>query len=159
MTSGADAWLVDERWFKAYPLGADTTLGRGAENTIILRDPAVSRLHAEIKKHQSGYVLHTYGSSGTKLNGIRVDAESPLQESDVIEIAFTTLRFTMQAPTGEMFVVPRDIATSGDRHEAATRATLHAMHPVAIASRWRSYWHLLLGALLVIFVLAICAGR
>ena len=38
MTSGADAWLVDERWFKAYPLVVDTsfvTLNGSFSNVVI----------------------------------------------------------------------------------------------------------------------------
>ena len=27
MTSGANAWLIDQRWAKAYPLSETTTIG------------------------------------------------------------------------------------------------------------------------------------
>lgn len=154
MTSGADAWLVDERWFKAYPLSADnTTIGRGAQCMIILLDPAVSRVHAEVKHEETGYVLYARGASGTKLNGTRVSAASLLQEGDIIEIAFSTLRFTMNAPTGEMFVVKRDTATTLDQFEIPTRATLHAMHPITLLSRGRRHWHFVVGILLIIALL------
>jgi hypothetical protein len=159
MTSGAEAWLVDERWFKAYPLADETTIGRGSESTIIVRDPAVSRHHADVKKEPGGYVLHAFGSSGVKVNGLRVSTEFTLQEGDVVEIAFTSLRFTTKAPTNEMFVLPRDTPTILDQMtEGPTRATLRAIHRSAIVRGWRRYWHviaivvLLLGLLL--FVLA-----
>jgi pSer/pThr/pTyr-binding forkhead associated (FHA) protein len=158
MTSGADAWLVDERWFKAYPLVEDTTIGRGAQCVIILRDPAVSRVHAEVKREHNEYVLYAQGSSGTKVNGARVTSATLLQEGDVVEIAFTTLRFTRHAPTGEMFVVPRDAATTSDRNEIPTRATLHALHPITIVSRWPRYWRIIVMASLILLVFAICAG-
>lgn len=154
MTSGADSWLVDEHWFKAYPLTDDTTIGRGPDSTIIVRDPAVSRTHAEVKRDADGYyVLSSHGSSGTKLNGEPLAAHRRLQEGDVIEIAFSSLRFTTHAPTGEMFVVPRDTATSSDRHEVPTRATLHAMHPITLVSRWRRHWRLAVGLLLLLALL------
>jgi pSer/pThr/pTyr-binding forkhead associated (FHA) protein len=157
MTSGAQAWLIDQRWAKAYPLAEITSIGRGAESTIVLRDPAVSRRHAEITREGDAYVLRAMGSAGTTLNGVRVATDCVLQENDLIEIAFTILRFTQLAPTGEMFVVPRDSVYSRDRINVPTRATLHRLHPITLISRWQRYWHLLLGLLLVILALAICA--
>jgi pSer/pThr/pTyr-binding forkhead associated (FHA) protein len=133
------AWLVDERWAKAYPLGDEVTIGRGSVNTIILRDPAVSRMHAEIKRESGNYVLHAHGSSGTKVNGIRVGDTYDLREGDVVEIAFSTLRFTTRAPTNEMFVIPRDTPTYVDSHETPTRMTLRAIDRRNIARGWRRF--------------------
>jgi hypothetical protein len=133
----ASAWLIDERWAKAYPLGKDLTIGRGSENTIILRDPAVSRLHADVKNEGGNFVLHDHGSSGTKVNGVRVGAECELHEDDVIEIAFSKLRFTRKAPTTEMFVIPRDVPIAGDEQDVPTRMTLHALDPITLVSRFR----------------------
>jgi len=153
MTSGADAWLVDERWFKAYPLVGDTTIGRSANCTIILRDPAVSRVHAEVKKQANGYVLQHRGSAVTTLNETRVTAERVLHEGDVIDIGVTTLRFTMSAPTGEMFLVSRDYAVPSDKAEAPTRPTLHAMHPITLVSRISVFWRRILIAILLLAML------
>lgn len=151
MTSGADAWLVDERWFKVYPIVGDTTIGRSAKCTIILRDPAVSRVHAEVIRRPNGYALRAHAA--TTLNGAEVSAESLLQEGDVIDIEVTTLRFTMSAPTGEMFLVSRDYPTPKDREEAPTRPTLHAMHPITIASRVPVFWRRILIAVLLVGLL------
>src|SRR6185503_6536939 len=84
MTSGADAWLVDDRWGKAYPLTADTTIGRGSSSAIILRDPAVSRHHATVKRRGIEYVLVVETNAGTNLNGVAATGETVLQEGDVI---------------------------------------------------------------------------
>ena len=135
--TGTSAWLVDERWAKAYPLGADVTIGRGSDNTIILRDPAVSRLHAEVKKAGASFVLRAYGSSGTNVNGIRVGGDYELREGDVVEIAFSKLRFTTKAPTNEMLVIPRDEPTAVDEQDVPTRMTLHALDPITLVSRFR----------------------
>lgn len=143
MTPGhATAWLVDERWAKAYPLGEATTIGRGVESTIILRDPAVSRLHAEVRKEPGAadaYVLNAHGSTGTTLNGLPVAGECRLAEGDVVEIAFSRLRFTTKAPTNEMFVIPRDAPTPLDANEGPTRAT-RAINPAAIVGASRRQW-------------------
>jgi hypothetical protein len=163
VTSGAEAWLVDERWFKAYPLVDETTIGRGSKCSIILRDPAVSRVHAVVSKHRSGYRVNPEGASGTKLNGNSIVTPVLLQEGDVLEIAYTSLRFTTKAPTGEMFVVSRDYPTHIDRLEPPTRDTLHAMHPITLMSRSRVYWKRIAVAVLLVamllFLLAIMRLR
>src|SRR5688572_21291207 len=70
MTSGADAWLVDDRWGKAYPLtDQETTIGRGQPSAIIIRDPAVSRVHASVRRRGVEFVLSVTGSAGTSVNG------------------------------------------------------------------------------------------
>jgi FHA domain-containing protein len=154
MTSGAEAWLVDERWFKAYPLADETTIGRGVENTIIVRDPAASRHHADVKREPAGYVLHAFGSSGVKVNGLRVSTEFTLQEGDVVEIAFTSLRFTTKAPTNEMFVLRRDTPTILDQMlEGPTRATIEALNRSALAQGWRRYWHVIAIVVLILAML------
>lgn len=145
MTRGTPAWLVDQRWLKAYPLGEDTTIGRGARSTIILRDPAVSRTHAKVKRVGDGYLLIVVGASGTKINGLNADPESILHEGDVVEISFTSLQFTMRAPTVEMLVLPRDTPTPIDSQEGPTRATLRAVKRTEIfgdpVPAVRRLWH------------------
>lgn len=153
MTSGADAWLVDERWFKAYPIVGDTTIGRSGKCTIILRDPAVSRVHAEVRKQSTGYLLLVRGSSPTSLNGTRVTTESLLHEGDVIDVGVNSLRFTMSAPTGEMFVVSRDYPVASDRAEVPTRPTLHALHPITLVSRVSVFWRRVLIVLVILGML------
>jgi hypothetical protein len=155
MTSGAEAWLVDDRWGKAYPLSEDTTIGRGSANAVILRDPAVSRQHATVRRRGMQYVLEVATNAGTTLNGTPVTGETTLQEGDVIDIALTSLRFTQRAPTGEMFIVSRDYPALG--REGPTRPTLHSMHPITLYSRARGYWHLALALMLTIAILALCA--
>ena len=77
-----------------------------------------------------------------------------LQEGDVLEIAFTSLRFTSKAPTGEMFVISRDYPTNIDRLEPPTRDTLHAMHPITLMSRSRVYWKRIAIVVLLLVMLA-----
>jgi pSer/pThr/pTyr-binding forkhead associated (FHA) protein len=122
----AGAWLVDDRWSKAYALTGETHIGRGVGSSIILRDPVISRRHASVVMHMDGYMLQALGSAGTKVNGANVETQCVLREGDIIEIANTKLRFTMMAPTGEMFVVARDTPTTIDRTEGPTRATVKA---------------------------------
>ena len=153
-----DAWLVDDRWSKAYALGTQTHIGRGSDSSIILRDPVISRRHASVFKDGDSYVLNPFGAAGTKLNGVLQEVPCVLKEGDRIEIAFTTLRFTMMAPTGEMFIVARDTPTLIDRQEGPTRATLTA--PV-VRSAWlaRHPMKLLIAAIVAILLLAFLLAR
>ena len=133
------AWLVDERWAKAYPLSEVCTIGRGEHNTVILRDPAVSRLHAEIRKDAGSYVLHAQGASGTRVNGLGIGDTCQLHDGDVIEIAFSMLRFTTRPPTTEMVVIPRDTPTYVDSTETPTHAKLRAADRRGVLRAWRRF--------------------
>jgi hypothetical protein len=156
--SGAEAWLVDERWFKAYPLTTETTIGRASDSTIILRDPAVSRHHADVMKGPAGYVLYAFGSSGVKVNGMRVSDKCMLREGDVVEIAYTTLRFTTKAPTNEMFVLPRDTPTWMDRLEITTTSTIDAIDRSALLRHTRRYWHFIVIVALIVALIVFLTG-
>lgn len=163
MTSGADAWLVDDRWGKAYPLTEpDTLIGRGHESAVIIRDPAVSRVHARVRRIGPAYVFSVSGSSGASINGEPVTGDHTLAEGDTIEVALTALRFTFNAPTGEMFIVSRDHPVQPEFEEAPTRATLQGLNPISLASRsytrWRAYWHFALVFMLTIAMLSLCAA-
>jgi pSer/pThr/pTyr-binding forkhead associated (FHA) protein len=148
-----EGWLVDDRWAKAYPLGESTMIGRSAECTIILRDPVVSRQHATVARREKGFALLVHGSSGARLNGMPVTSDSLLREGDVIEIAHTSLRFTLKAPTGEMFVVRRDRPTPYDNPEISTDAPLKALNPLIAA--WQKHWHFIVGIVLLILMLLV----
>lgn len=149
----ADAWLVDDRWSKAYPLTVETHIGRGLGSSIILRDPVISRRHASVLQEGEAYVLHTFGSAGTRVNGEQVASTHVLQEGDTIEIAFTRLRFTLMAPTGEMFIMTRDTPTTIDQSEGPTRATVRG--PVIPSDPfWRRHAALLLLLAIVLLLVA-----
>lgn len=120
------AWLIDEHWGKAYPIADRASIGRGAENKIILRDQSVSRLHAEITRDGDRYVLRSLGSSATRINGTTVAAPHELAEGDLIEIAFSELRFTRKSPTADLLVVARDSLAPTDALEAPTGVGMRA---------------------------------
>ena len=75
-----------------------TTIGRDASNGIVVRDPAASRFHAEIRREAGGFVLHSMGSAGTSVNGRKLDAPVLLGDGDEIHVAYTPFRFTGSAP-------------------------------------------------------------
>jgi FHA domain len=73
---------------KRFPVGdAPVTFGRGEDNDVVIHDPAVSRLHAELRLEADGFVISDLGSSnGTRVNGVDITTQ-PLQPGDEITIA------------------------------------------------------------------------
>ena len=67
-------------------------------------------------------MLHPMGSSGTRLNGQRVNAPTLLEEGDDIEVAYTVIRFTRALPAG--VAVGRSTVPAGASFEASHRPTI-----------------------------------
>lgn len=81
VTAGPDTGFK----FRIQPT-AITYIGRGADNDVVLDDPATSRRHAHIRFQDGNYVLTDLGSAnGTLVNGQRV-AERALSHGDLIKV-------------------------------------------------------------------------
>jgi len=75
------------------------TLGRDPGNDIILRDPKVSRHHAEIVFERGFFVLHDLASAnGTYVNSKRVRV-APLTHGCKLRLGNTYGRFSEELPT------------------------------------------------------------
>lgn len=76
---------------------ASITVGRGAENDIVLaNDPKVSRSHAEIKAHDTKYFITNISQKNYILiNGERVEARE-LRTGDVLSIGETELAIAVK---------------------------------------------------------------
>ena len=88
-----------------------------------MRDPTASRFHAEIRREAGGYALHTMGSSGTRLNGEELHGPRLLHEGDLVEIAFTTFRFTEQSVGAGVTVSAEPVAVGDERAGEAGQPT------------------------------------
>lgn len=77
--------------------GDQITIGRNAENTIVLNDTAVSGVHTKIVKDEQGsFTLHDVSSTnGTFLNG-REQRAADLRNGDRIRIGSTTMGFELK---------------------------------------------------------------
>ncbi len=73
---------------REYTLDAPVvTIGRRDENDIVIKDPTISRKHAEIRQAGGGLILVDKGStSGTLVNGAPVSGEQPLRDGDIVTI-------------------------------------------------------------------------
>ena len=70
-----------------------TTVGRGADNVLVLTDLSVSRRHARFEKQAERWMLVDQGSgNGTRVNGRPVDRHA-LRHGDHIALGDTKLRF------------------------------------------------------------------
>jgi predicted component of type VI protein secretion system len=75
------------------------TVGRDPGNDIILRDPKVSRHHAEIVFERGFFVLHDLASAnGTYVNGKRVRV-APLTHGAKLRLGNSYGRFSEELPT------------------------------------------------------------
>jgi pSer/pThr/pTyr-binding forkhead associated (FHA) protein len=71
----------------------EVTIGRGAENLVVLPDISVSRRHALLRRENGGYVLLDQASgNGTRLNGKSV-TRSPLRSGDRIALGDSIVEF------------------------------------------------------------------
>lgn len=126
------SYLVYEFERRAYPLADSAlTIGRDAENIIVIREPAVSRSHAQVRAEGDGYVLHTSGATGTRVNGSAVVAPTNLQNGDRIAIGSADFTFRRgRLPLGVAVVdVPSPDAHDSDamtRRQTITNPILGA---------------------------------
>lgn len=73
------------------------TLGRREDNTYVVADPRVSRLHASVRKEGGSYVVTDLGSSaGTKVNDDEISGPHVLHHGDVV--SFGPIQFAFEDP-------------------------------------------------------------
>jgi hypothetical protein len=87
---------MGRRFFVADPR---TVIGRSKDAHIQLRDRAVSRSHARLRKGTTGFYLEDLGSpNGVYVNGSRLRTVRVLNEGDILELGRSLLRFTGPGP-------------------------------------------------------------
>ncbi|MGI8552739.1 MAG: FHA domain-containing protein [Dehalococcoidia bacterium] len=80
---------------RTYALGQSTTVGRSADNTIVITERHVSRHHLRIDAQARGYIVTDLKSSdGTKLNGVPITTDAWLDDDVVLALGgLVQLRF------------------------------------------------------------------
>jgi DNA-binding CsgD family transcriptional regulator len=89
------------------------TLGRREDNTYVIADPQVSRVHARVTRRGGSVIVADLGSSGgTSLNGERISGPAVVNHGDTLAFGTATCRFedpaaaaSNEAPT-MVFEVP-----------------------------------------------------
>src|SRR5438128_2918892 len=115
----------------------DVTIGRGAENDVVLYDPGVSRTHARIQLQGIEYFLLDNGSAnGTELNGAVIKGAERLRDGDRIRLGPILFRFEKQAIAAGSTDSTRITAAPVGRSEDTRVAKMPADGPAkAVAPR------------------------
>ncbi len=88
------AYLIFEFERRAYPIRDEPfTIGRANGCDIVIREPAVSRVHAQIIRAEESFVIKPVGATPTVVNGLAAAGESKLHHGDVIDIGSAKLTF------------------------------------------------------------------
>jgi pSer/pThr/pTyr-binding forkhead associated (FHA) protein len=97
-----EAHLIDVTNKKGYTLRRRVVqIGREIGCSIVLKDPTISRFHADVRAEGGQFVLYAMGSSGTKVNGEPAVAPRLLREGDQIMMGDTTFTFSaLHIPAG-----------------------------------------------------------
>jgi pSer/pThr/pTyr-binding forkhead associated (FHA) protein len=116
-----NAFLIVEG-VKEFPLKrAVINIGRRLDNNLVVDDPRVSRLHAQLRAIKGRFVLFDLNSSGgTFINGQRA-SQSILYPGDVISLAGVSLIFGQDSPWPQR-----------DSGKTAPRSRLGGERPTAI---------------------------
>ena len=152
------AYLVYEFERRAYALSdAGFTIGRDAASDIVVREPSVSRSHAEVRAEGGEYVLHTSGATGTRLNGHTVNTPQRLGDGDRIHIGTAELTFRRsKLPLGVSVVDPAVDHPMDDvlsRRPTITNPILGVGHDVNDQrKRWPTVLVLLVLAVIAVYI-------
>ena len=144
--------LIDAANRKGYTLRKRVVqIGREIGCSIVLKDPTVSRFHADVRGEAGEFVIYSMGSAGTRINGQPATAPRILVEGDQIAIGDTTFTFTREPlPSGVrpvQFEDHDDDAFSRRSTQLAQRAvTLEAGRYADESSRRFPVFPMLVGA-------------
>ncbi|MGH7663500.1 MAG: FHA domain-containing protein [Gemmatimonadaceae bacterium] len=108
-----EAYLRDTKRGRVYKLLEKTQVGRDPRCVILLQEPEVSRVHAEIARRSGRFFVRPIGMAYVLLNTDRVQDEGELSEGDEITIGRTVLRFSAEPGPYRALDGPRDMFATG----------------------------------------------
>jgi len=157
------AHLIYEFERRAYPVrNGLLTIGRDAASHILIREPAVSRNHAEVRLEDGKFVLHPCGVNPTLVNGSALAEPQSLSEGDKVAVGSGLFTFTTQRLPLGVAVIDPATATKREKDISTRRNTIK--HPILASdldpdSPRRVPTNVIIGAIAVIVVILYLLGR
>ncbi len=114
--------LIFEFERRAYPVGTEPfTIGRAGSCDIVIREPAVSRVHAEISRSAEGVIIRPFGATPTVVNGAQLEGETILHHGDQVDIGSAKLTVNeFSLPLG-VSIVDKSRRKQGSEEDVANR--------------------------------------
>lgn len=75
--------------------GTTVIIGRSRDNSFVIRDDLVSRLHAKVYFEEGKWYVRDFGLNGSKLGGAKLEGAGELTEGAEMQIGNTRFRFTV----------------------------------------------------------------
>ena len=152
------AYLVDERARIAYALARrSVSVGRDAASIVVVKDPQVSRFHADVRSEAGAHVLYSMGSAGTTVNGSGLSAPRVLEPGDKIGIGQSTLLFTRgPLPAGvKMAESPAPATADWSRRSTINTQAINTGERPAYEGSARKPWGMILIATVIVIALVV----
>ena len=123
-TPSREGYLRDTRRGRVYKLTGTLEIGRDSKCDILLTEPEVSRVHAEVYARDDGFWVCPVGNAYTLVNHTRLHEPVRLGEGDELMIGRTGLRFTTEAPSSTLARAAEPNVHAGiDRRSARMQTT------------------------------------
>jgi transcriptional regulator with GAF, ATPase, and Fis domain len=133
------------------PLKQTVRLGRNSRNNVVLDDPHASRWHAEITSDgQRWYVRDCETTNGTKVNGVKIQKPTLLENNHVISIGDARLRFTLDSSaegTAELPIIAESPKTNGEVRLAPVSASSDVSQTIFHADELTALLHFMTASL------------
>jgi hypothetical protein len=106
-----DFWLMDKEYIYPLKVGLNT-VGRSADNDVVVQDSFISRRHCAILVHAGdGCELHdTASKNGTFLNGSKLAGPTRLHSGDQIRMCDRQFTFLSRSETADFPPQPRTMS-------------------------------------------------
>lgn len=97
---------------------SETSIGRAKTCDIIVSDISVSRFHAVLSKRSTGWMIFdTNSTSGTVVNGKKIEKKMTLNDGDSIKFGGCEYIFYSTAVTTKQQIVPKTKSNSSERQK------------------------------------------
>ena len=123
--SPEERYLRDTRRGRVFRLAGTTRIGRDPRCPVLIQEPDVSRVHAEIVFENGRYYLSPEGAAYVQVNHLRIHGATELREGDEISIGRTILTFSAETGPYRATTAPADAQHAVVDKRAAKMQTMY----------------------------------